>query len=139
MHMKVLVPVDGSQTSLDAARRAAEMAEKEGAQVTLMTVAYFVQDILAEMPPNIQEKLEREGQRILDQAKEIFTGKNLPVETVLEVGTVPANNIIRKAQEGQFDRIIMGATGKTGLDQVLLGSTAAKVVAQASCEVVVVR
>jgi len=137
--MKVLVPVDGSQTSLDAARRAAEMAEKEGAQVTLMTVAYFVQDILAEMPPNIQEKLEREGQRILDQAKEIFTGKNLPVETVLEVGTVPANNIIRKAQEGQFDRIIMGATGKTGLDQVLLGSTAAKVVAQASCEVVVVR
>lgn len=137
--MKVLVPVDGSQASLDAARRAAEMAEKEGAQVTLMTVAYFVQDILAEMPPNIQDKLEREGQRILDQAKEIFTGKNLPVETVLEVGTVPANNIIRKAREGNFDRIIMGATGKTGLDQTLLGSTAAKVVAQAPCEVVVVR
>lgn len=137
--MKVLVPVDGSQASLDAARRAAEMAEKEGAQVTLMTVAYFVQDILAEMPPNIQDKLEREGQRILEQAKEIFTGKNLPVETVLEVGTVPANNIIRKAREGNFDRIIMGATGKTGLDQTLLGSTAAKVVAQAPCEVVVVR
>ncbi|MEJ5329189.1 MAG: universal stress protein [Desulfobaccales bacterium] len=137
--MKVLVPVDGSQASLDAARRAAEMAEKEGAQVTLMTVAYFVQDILAEMPPNIQDKLEREGQRILEQAKEVFTGKNLPVETVLEVGTVPANNIIRKAREGNFDRIIMGATGKTGLDQTLLGSTAAKVVAQAPCEVVVVR
>lgn len=137
--MKVLVPVDGSQASLDAARRAAEMAEKEGAQVTLMTVAYFVQDILAEMPPNIQDKLEAEGRKILDQAKEIFTGKNLPVETVLEVGVVPANNIIRKAQEGKFDRIIMGATGKTGLDQVLLGSTAAKVVAQAPCEVVVVQ
>ncbi len=137
--MKVLVPVDGSQASLDAARRAADMAEKEGAQVTLMTVAYFVQDILAEMPPNIQDKLEREGQRILAQAREIFTGKNLPVETVLEVGTVPANNIIRKAREGKFDRIIMGATGKTGLDQALLGSTAAKVVAQAPCEVVVVR
>lgn len=137
--MKVLVPVDGSQASLDAARRAAEMAEKEGAQVTLMTVAYFVQDILAEMPPNIQDKLEAEGRKILDQAKEIFTMKNLPVQTVLEVGTVPANNIIRKAREGNFDRIIMGATGKTGLDQTLLGSTAAKVVAQAPCEVVVVR
>lgn len=137
--MKVLVPVDGSQASLDAARRAAEAAEKEGAQVTLMTVAYFVQDILAEMPPNIQDKLEAEGRKILDQAKAIFTGKNLPVETVLEVGMVPANNILRKAREEKFDRIIMGATGKTGLDQTLLGSTAAKVVAQAPCEVVVVR
>lgn len=137
--MKVLVPVDGSQASLDAARRAAEMAEKEGAQVTLMTVAYFIQDILAEMPPNIQDKLEAEGKKILEQAKGIFTSKNLPVETVLEVGTVPANNILRRAREGNFDRIIMGATGKTGLDQVFLGSTAAKVVAQAPCEVMVVR
>lgn len=112
--MKVLVPVDGSQASLDAARRAAEMAEKEGAQVTLMTVAYFIQDILAEMPPNIQDKLEAEGKKILEQAKGIFTSKNLPVETVLEVGTVPANNILRRARREISTALSWGPPARPG-------------------------
>ena len=54
-------------------------------------------------------------------------------------GLVPANLIIRKAQEGKFDRIILGSTGMNALEKVLMGSTAAKVVAHAPCEVTIVR
>ncbi len=57
----------------------------------------------------------------------------------MEAGLVPANNIIRRAEEGGFDRIILGSSGLTGLKRMLMGSTAAKVVAQAPCEVLVVR
>ncbi len=137
--MKVLVATDGSVHSMKAVERALELAEKQGALVTLMSVAYFGADYLEEMPPNIREKLGDEAKAALKKAKALFDAKNLPVETVLMTGLVPANLIIRKAQEGGFDRIIIGSTGMSGLDKMVMGSTAAKVVAQAPCEVTVVR
>ncbi len=137
--MKVLVATDGSAHSMKAVERALELAEKQGALVTLMSVAYFGADYLEEMPPNIREKLGDEAKAALKKAKALFDAKNLPVETVLMTGLVPANLIIRKAQEGSFDRIVIGSTGMSGLDKMVMGSTAAKVVAQAPCEVTVVR
>jgi len=137
--MKVLVATDGSEHSMKAVQRALELAEKQQAQVTLMSVAYYVQGDFDSMPMNIQDKLEDEAREALKKGKSLFDAKGLPVETVLEAGLVPANLIIRKAEDEKFDRIIMGSTGRSGLDRVLMGSTAAKVVAHAPCEVTVVR
>ena len=137
--MKVLVATDGSEHSMKAVQRGLELVEKQGAQVTLMSVAYFGTDYLAEMPPNIREKLEDEARAALKKAKALFDAKNLPVETVLMTGLVPANLIIQKAQDGKFDRIVIGSTGQNALERILMGSTAAKVVAHAPCEVTVVR
>uniref|UniRef100_A0A7V4LE21 Universal stress protein n=1 Tax=Desulfobacca acetoxidans TaxID=60893 RepID=A0A7V4LE21_9BACT len=135
--MKVLVPTDGSEHAMRAVQRAVEMAEKLGAEVTLMSVVP-VSDF-DDMTPNIREKVEKEAKDILEKAKALFAAKNLPVTAVLEKGLVPANNILRKAEEEKFDRIVMGSTGATGLVRILMGSTAAKVVAHAPCEVTVVR
>jgi nucleotide-binding universal stress UspA family protein len=137
--MKVLVATDGSEHSMKAVQQALELAEKQGAQVTLMSVAYYVPDYLEEMPPNIREKLENEAWAALKKGKALFDAKNLPVETVMEAGLVPANLIIAKAQDGKFDRIVIGSTGQNALERILMGSTAAKVVAHAPCEVTVVR
>jgi nucleotide-binding universal stress UspA family protein len=137
--MKVLVATDGSEHSMKAVQRALELAEKQGAQVTLMAVAYYAADYLEGMPPNIQEKLEDEAKAALKKGKALFDAKNLPVETVMEAGLVPANLIIAKAQDGKFDRIVIGSTGMNALERILMGSTAAKVVAHAPCEVTVVR
>ena len=137
--MKVLVATDGSEHSMKAVQRALELAETQGAQVTLMSVAYYGADYLEGMPPNIKDKLEDEARAALKKAKALFDAKNLPVETVLEAGLVPANLIIRRAQEGKFDRIVIGSTGLNALERILMGSTAAKVVAHAPCEVTVVR
>jgi len=137
--MKVLVATDGSEQSMKAVQRAVEMAEKQEAQVTLMSVAYYPADYLEGMPPNIQGKLEDEARTALKKAKAVFDAKNLPVETVMEAGLVPANLIIAKAQDGKFDRIVIGSTGMNAIERILMGSTAAKVVAHAPCEVTVVR
>jgi nucleotide-binding universal stress UspA family protein len=137
--MKVLVATDGSEHSMKAVQRALELAEKQDAQVTLMSVAYYVADYLEGMPPNIQDKLEDEARAALKKGKALFDAKNLPVETVMEAGLVPANLIIQKAQDGKFDRIVIGSTGQNALERIFMGSTAAKVVAHAPCEVTVVR
>jgi nucleotide-binding universal stress UspA family protein len=137
--MKVLVATDGSEHSMKAVQRGLELAETQGAQVTLISVAYYVQGYLSGMPPNTQEKLEDEARAALKKGKALFDAKNIPVETVLEAGLVPANLIIAKAQDGKFDRIVIGSTGQNALERILMGSTAAKVVAHAPCEVTVVR
>ena len=137
--MKVLVATDGSEHSLKAVQRALEMAETQGAQVTLMSIAYYAPDYLEGMPPKIREKLEEDAHAALKQGKALFDAKNLPVETVVEAGLVPGNIILTKARAGKFDRIIVGSTGMNALESISMGSTAAKVVAYAPCEVTVVR
>jgi len=137
--MKVLVPIDDSEHSRKALARALELAEKQGAEITIMTVVPVASDFLDESLINIQDKLRAENQKWLDTAKAVFDAKGIKVATILEKGIVPANNIIRRAEDDKFDRILMGSTGRTGLAKVLMGSTAAKVVAHAPCEVTIVR
>ena len=48
--MKVLVATDGSEHALKALKRAMELAEKEGAEITLLSVAYFSKEDLDEIP-----------------------------------------------------------------------------------------
>ncbi len=137
--MKVLVATDGSEHSMKALKRAMELAEKEGAEITLLSVAYFSREDLDEIPLNVQEKLESQAATALKKAKALFDEKGIEVEAVLEAGYVPANNIISKAEEGKFDLILLGSTGLSGVKRLLIGSTAAKVVANAPCSVAVIR
>lgn len=76
------------------------------------------------MPINIQDKLEAEAKNALQKGKARFEAKNLPVETVLEAGMVPANLIIQAARDDGFDRIVIGSTGMNALERILMGSTA---------------
>jgi nucleotide-binding universal stress UspA family protein len=134
----VLIPIDDSDHSRKALERGLELAEKQGVEITIMTVVPAAGSILDEMR-NIQDKLNAEYQGWLDRAKAYCEGKGIQVNTILEEGMVPANNIIRRAEDDKFDRIIMGATGMSALARIIMGSTAAKVVAHAPCEVTIVR
>ena len=69
MAMNVLVATDGSDHSMKAVVRALEMAERENANVTLMSVAFYAKEDLDEMPLNIQERLESQAQIALKKAK----------------------------------------------------------------------
>jgi len=137
--MKVLVATDGSDNAMKAVKKALEMAETEKADVILMAVAFYSKDDFDDMPPGIQEKLEAHAEAAIKKAKAVFTKKGVKAKTVLEAGVVPANNIIHRAKAEKADLILLGSTGVTGLKRVLLGSTAAKVVANAPCSVSVIR
>jgi nucleotide-binding universal stress UspA family protein len=139
MARKVLVATDGSEHSMKAVEKALELAEKEQADVTLMSVAYYAREDFDEMPLNIQDKLETQALAALNKAKGLFDRKGVKVNTVMEAGVVPANNIIERATKDKFDEIMMGSTGMTGFMRMLMGSTAAKVVQYAPCCVTIVR
>jgi nucleotide-binding universal stress UspA family protein len=92
--MKVLVATDGSEHSLKAVKRGLELAEREGAEITLLSVAYYSKEDLDEIPPGIQEKLDAQAADALRKSKALFDEKGIKVEAVLKAGYVPANIII---------------------------------------------
>lgn len=140
--MKTLVATDGSERSMKAVRRALEMAEKEGSDVTLIAVAPSLSALICdveELSVDIEEALASEAMKAIDKAKAVFDEKGVKVATMLEKGRSPANAILEEAEEGKFDMILMGSTGKTGVERFLIGSTASKVVAHAPCSVAIIR
>lgn len=137
--MKVLVPVDGSELCMKAVDMAVKLAEKEGAQVTLMTVVPYATWDFESLPTNLQAKFDAHAQGFLEKAKAPFDQKGLSVEMRLDYGINAGNNIVKLAEEGKFDLILLGSTGTSGLSRLLMGSTAMKVVQNAPCTVTVVR
>jgi nucleotide-binding universal stress UspA family protein len=60
------------------------------------------------------------------------------ITEVVEAG-VPYNKIVKKAEGEKADLIVMSTHGRTGIEQIMLGSVTAKVVARASCPVLTIR
>jgi nucleotide-binding universal stress UspA family protein len=84
--------------------------------------------------------MPKQQQRLAEFVKENcaeFLGKVKIHETV-EVG-VPYKEIVRKADEEKADLIVMSTHGRTGLEQVMVGSVTARVVARATCPVLSIR
>jgi len=73
--MKLVVATDGSERAMKAVRKSLELAEKEGADITLLSVGYYFRSEIDEMPVDIQESLDAESRAALKKAKAIFDEK----------------------------------------------------------------
>ena len=73
----------------------------------------------------------------LEGIKAIAIKENIPCETILHIGGQPHEFIIQEAKEKNIDLIVMGTQGRTGLEKLLIGSVAERVVGHAPCAVMV--
>lgn len=136
--MKILVAVDGSDQAFKALNKAIEMAKAEGAELTVISVAWESPEIM-EVPMSTADKLKDRAVKAVARAKELAEGAGITCRSRVEVGASPADNIVRNAEEGKVDLIVVGHRGLTALDRFLVGSVAGRVVAYAPCSVLVVR
>jgi nucleotide-binding universal stress UspA family protein len=90
--------------------------------------------------PEIQFEfeLQREAEHILEKAQDRLDNLNYSVTTMIEEGNA-ATEILGEAEHGDYDLIILGATGATDTKHNMLGSVSAKVAWQAPCSVAIVR
>jgi nucleotide-binding universal stress UspA family protein len=135
--MKILVPVDPSDTAHVAVSKAAEMAKKENAQLTLLAVAETFQDMESLFGDSATERMKERASKALDAAKAKAAG--VKPKLVLKTGVSPEDIIVDVADKGGFDLIVMGTRSKKGKAALRLGSVASKVVGLAPCSVLVVR
>lgn len=139
----ILYATDFSESSDYAFQYAFSLASRYDARLVLVHVINEPVDLRGFYVPHISfEKLEEEIQQGAQKMMEKFCRTHLDdfknYETFILPG-IPYDEIIKKADEQQSDLIVMGTHGRTGLDHVLFGSTAEKVVRKSNVPVMTIR
>ena len=143
MIKKILVPIDFSDYSRKALKYSVEFAEQFNSEITLVYVIEPIvypadlsldQMILPTPPIDFTKKSKTELEEL---AKEII-GEKLNYNIVIKTGK-PFMEIIETAREIDADLIIIATHGHTGVEHLLFGSTAEKVVRKAPCPVLTLR
>ena len=138
---KILAPTDLSDLSCVGVRYALEMARELSAEVIVQHVVPVGDDWVAPhtQPGPVRDLLANET-AALDKFLADKLGYDLNLVEVrkrVEFGAATPN-IVEMAEREGVDMIIMATHGRTGLDHMLLGSVAEKVVARAGCPVLVI-
>jgi nucleotide-binding universal stress UspA family protein len=140
MFDKILLAVDGSEHSLRAAKTAGDLARAMNAQHVRIVVAYDpIPPYLGE--PNLQHAIDarlRTASVILEEAIRVVGDVSAEVHSELIEGSA-AEAIIDVADTRGSDLIVIGSRGLGRIAGAVLGSTSQKVVAHASCPVLIVR
>ncbi len=135
----ILVPTDGSEYTKAAVREAVELAKLSGGKVTALYV--LDQSVFTNMPMdtavmNVYNTLEKEGKAAVDFVRDLAAENNVEAEVSIKEGT-PVKVILDESSN--YDIIVMGTLGRTGMSKLLMGSVAERVVRAAQCPVLVVR
>lgn len=143
MFGKILLSTDFSECSAEAADVARSLAERFRSRVVVLHVLdqpatldpMFRGDIPLEL---LRSRMEQFAQENMDAflARHFSGFENF--DTMLAAG-IPYREIIAKAREAGAELIVIGTHGRTGVEHVLFGSTAEKVVRMAPCPVLSVR
>jgi nucleotide-binding universal stress UspA family protein len=156
--MKLLVPVDGSLASYNAAEKSAEIAKNYGFTVKMITVI----DYDSVVRHNRNEKLWRQvdgsliagrsrtidndelagemrenGFKLLDSLTEELDFGDINIEKDVLLGE-PYQKILETAEDEKFDLIVMGNRGFSKIKRFFVGSVTQRVISEAPCPVLVV-
>lgn len=141
LYDRIVVPTDGSASSRPAITHAIELAAVHGATihaVYVVNIASFSGVPTEGSWEGVSQALEREGEEALDKVKTACETREVPIERVRLEGR-PSQRIVEYATEHDGDLIVMGTHGRGGLDRLLLGSVAERVVRSASVPVMTVQ
>lgn len=140
---KILFPTDFTEGAKNALPYAVDMAKTYGAKLYLMHVIYdiatasglhvphtSVDQMYSDLQATAKKELERFGLRDREGLKDI--------EYIINRG-VPYEEILKFAKDNDINLIIIGTHGRKGIDRMLFGSTAERVVRNSLCPVLTVR
>jgi nucleotide-binding universal stress UspA family protein len=140
---KILTAIDFSENSDYAFDYALTLARQFNAELTIMHVINEPVDLRGFYVPQISfEQLEKEIEegavKMMEKFCQARLGDYNAYETAIVTG-IPYEEVIRKAEEIGASLIVLGTHGRTGLDHLIFGSTAERIVRSASCPVLTIR
>ena len=147
MFSKILCAVDGSTHALKAAEVAGQLAQQLSARLTFLTVTkelkmsdevkrYMEIEHLTGEP---QYVLDEYTEQVMQAAKDAARAAGVSdARTEVKTGQ-PARVIVKTAEAGGYDAIVIGSRGHGDLEGLLLGSVSHKVASLAKCTVITVK
>jgi nucleotide-binding universal stress UspA family protein len=147
----ILVPLDGSPTSMEAADYAIMLSTLHHTQIVLLHVVnvaeYYSSLQFFEVKQPIEskeiiEEAKKEANKWFNSVKKKMEEK-LGTQTKIETHIIISQSIVKSildfAEEKNVDLIVVGTRGRSGIKKLLLGSTASGIVTYSSCPVIVVK
>lgn len=139
MYDHILLPTDGSESMESVIDHAVDLATVHDATLHAVYVANTAS--LSDLPmesswENVSSALRKQGE-VAIEAVEAHAGELLVESTILEGS--PSREITRYADENDIDVIVMGTHGRSGVDRLLLGSVAERVLRSSPVPVLTVR
>jgi len=140
----VLVATDLSDPAREAIRQAGQYAKERRAKLVALHVAQNLTPIHPVFPHLSQRDVNDEiriGRVLTDRLSDqvyATVDRDVPADVVVDFG-VPDVAIVRKAEEMRSQLVVVGSRGATGLERLMLGSVADRVLRHAHCPVLVAR
>ncbi len=140
---RLLVPVDGSETSLAVGHRAIELTREYGSELILVFVVdVAVRDLMARIakrpPEEVQQEMEETGRRTLRHLARVAEQEGVAVQTVLRVGTMHAT-IVAEAEARQATLVVVGRPVEHELRGLYESRIVRQIIEDACCPVLVLK
>ncbi|MBK5274501.1 MAG: universal stress protein [Desulfuromonadales bacterium] len=140
---KILTAIDFSESSDFAFEYALTLATQFQAELTILHVINEPVDLRGFYVPHISfEQLEKEieegAEKMMEKFCQTKMGDFTSYKTAIVTG-IPYEEIIRKAEETGASLVVLGTHGRTGIDHLIFGSTAERVVRSAASPVLTIR
>jgi nucleotide-binding universal stress UspA family protein len=139
---RVLVPIDGSETSKKALVAALEIAREDGGQVRLVSALDEMVYISGyEYSGNLMEAARQGAAKTLEDSLAIAQSAGVPSDTRLieAPGRRLGESVADEARAWNADLVVVGTHGRRGIGRVLLGSGAEQIIRLATTPVLVIR
>ena len=136
--LRLLVATDGSDAGHEAIVWSVEFATATGAEATVVHVVSSVGEWMLAVAQVDSNKIEEARRELLEGAwTEPFRTAGIAYRTRLLVGD-PIQSVLQVADEQDADLIVVGKTGHSATDRLLLGGTANKLVHRSTRPLIVV-
>jgi nucleotide-binding universal stress UspA family protein len=140
--MLILLPIDGSDASLDAVHHALQL-RREGLKASFVLAnvqesTQFYEVVLAPDPELLHEASLKAGEHALEGARQLLSAANVEFDAYVGIGE-PGHVLVDMAQRHGCDAVLMGSQGTGLLGGARLGSVCQWVLLHASVPVTIVR
>ncbi len=143
MFKKILLPISGSDESIDAAKFAVELAKAHDSQIiALYVIDTSVVRQLArhsgKSPGEVEIELEENGWRYLYHIEEVAKDNKVKIVVLLEYG-MPQERMLTKAREFDVDLMVFGQVSGRGARGRSLDRSLQQILEHAPCPVLIVK
>lgn len=142
MFRKILLATDGSDHAIRAAETALSLMKSlsESSSITLLHISASVpaRSEILQANFDVHTLLETKAHQAIKSTEEKFKDEGISYKLDVALGD-PAKEIIKHAQEGNYNLIIVGSRGLGTIGEMLLGSVSHDVLHHAHCPVLIVK